>query len=440
MKTNQTLSKSHLEKQNTEENRPTWNGEVAKLCKRSEDLYMKVLLEDLSKIDLLMGNQDSPKTPISRDADQFSSGSQLRKLSILGFNWSALPEGRSSLSSEGTSQSKKEIVEKQEPLPNNIASEDRECSASMESQQEDLSKNCSDWKELKDSYKSNPRKSNKGIELFKDDTFMHREEKEEDIFATPKNQGVSNISDVVYIRPHNNSFSIAANALFKTSSERKPPFSSCPHENQQQLSSKKLKLKAEEQIFIAALTDVKAAQQNETPESGNQGKSKVSLIQRRNFKAVTLETKFKGSHSLDNLQKNYRFYCLLRPSTWEVNSLSLASYLLEESFPFKIALCPVTCPHVLGLVHTMNSSGSTSQIECVTPWPNLNFNHSKISNGDTRFKSSHPIRSKQVQHTLIEHLKAETISSVASCHIFVAKEFKKVDSGSFFRSVSGNFC
>lgn len=104
---------------------------------------------------------------------------------------------------------------------------------------------------------------------------------------------------------------------------------------------------------------------------------------------------------------------------------------------FQIAISSVICLHALSQVQKFNTLTNNKLVHCMTPWPSLHFNSSKVSNGDTRFKTSHPVRSRHQQELPMEHLKVQTIDAIVSNHTFVAKEFKKVDNGSFFRAISG---
>jgi hypothetical protein len=436
-KPNQNNQKMEQSPQTYESKVLRWNVNLPKLLKKSEDIYMKVLLEDLSRLDRLLSSQDSPKTPLSKDGDFFSCGSQLRRLSKLTINAADLHAHSSSLSSEGTGKSRINCIEQPNEKIGFKQSEELEYSLSMESYQDITSKEAFTWKEMKDSYKNNPKKPSLGIEFFKDDTFMGREEKEEEFFATPKNLLISNFHQEFQPRPHINSFSLACNNLQKTSSERKTQISFLTEESSIFHRSKNLKLKDEEQCRIITQEICQPEGSFKLQEPIKEIKKKCSLIERRKLKALPLETKFASSQPLESLHTSHKFYSLLRPATWQVNSLGFLASSLSGPQPFRVALCPVTSPHVLGLAHSLNARRPDLAINCIVPWPHLFFNCHKIAKGDTRFKADQPVGSKLVQTTLLEHLKAGTITAVASCHMFVAKEFKKIGSGSFFRAVSG---
>lgn len=411
--------------------------ELGKLRKKSEDHYMKTLLEDLSKLDHLMSNQDHPSTPISKEGDKFSCGSLLRKLSFLNYSKSNEEGSSSSLSSERTSksrQSSKEIVEEK---PKHEYSEEIEQSISRDSNQEASSRELSIWKQMKDTYRTSQRRSGRGSELFKDDTFMEREDKEEVYTATPKNVVVSNFDEEIIQRPHNNSFSIHTSALQKASSDRKSNLSANLQKPVPLSPSKVTQFKTE----LALKSDFERPLRLDESSTSQQGVTskpkKSSLIERRHLQLLTISTKFEVNPSLENLRKSHQFYSALRPATWQVNSVAAALSSLDDALPFQIALTPISSPHALSLVQAFNASIGSEVVKCITPWPYLHFNNSKITNGDTRFKACQPIRSKQQQVLLLDHLKSCSINSVSSDHLFVSKELKKVDGGNFFRAVSG---
>ena len=65
------------------------------------------------------------------------------------------------------------------------------------------------------------------------------------------------------------------------------------------------------------------------------------------------------------------------------------------------------------------------------------FDDEHISEGDTRFKSSPPLRTRCNRKFLKQEVALRILDSIASYHMYVPVKYKAVDNGNFKRAFNG---
>ena len=410
----------------------------AKLRIKCKKQFMNTMLQDLAKLEQLLSSRDSPPRSASRDGkdgDKKSYASLLRlwKHVDISAKWET-DQSCSDVSSHSDNSVEGSSAQKSESDNNNVNHNQGEMDQSISfGSKNALSRDeKAHWDAMKTSTSNIVSKIIKSSETYRDDTYLIEGKKMIETSITPKCSTGSHFDTegkTSYLRA---SFDRSRCATFsdkKAFCDNKKPklsrFGGGKDQKEHKMISTPPQKKTLEQSLHKSIMVAKKSQLLN---------KQSSLLERRKAKNLTIETKPELGPSLESLRVQSQFHRVLRPATWQLNSLNTLVSALERlkgEPSFKIVLSPVSSAHVVSQAKQFGS------IKCISTWPYIHFNSSKDSLNITKFKESQPIRSKADQLLLLENLLCGNISAIASGHKFVAKEFKKIDNGCFFKAVGG---
>ena len=175
-------------------------------------------------------------------------------------------------------------------------------------------------------------------------------------------------------------------------------------------------------------------------------KKQSTLLQRRKkFKMnLKINTDKKGHNSsknqIESCRYKYSFYGANRPIIWQKNAVTVVVDVMNKltSKPkFKVVLLNVSSASVISLIRDYNKNKNSRRIGVCVLTPHLMFHSGKIGEGMTQFKFGQPIRDRENRRHLINHHQIKSISMVSSGHLYVPRQFKKIDGGCFLKSFNG---
>jgi len=132
----------------------------------------------------------------------------------------------------------------------------------------------------------------------------------------------------------------------------------------------------------------------------------------------------------------YLAYMANHPDHWEANGISSVLSVLADKQPCcKVHFCNVSSASAISRITTRQIGETTITVETSPSY--LFFTALTVPDGDTRLKSSPPIRNKQNCNLLWDLLKLSKIDILASHHQPIAPQFKYLDLGNFKKAVPG---
>ena len=169
-----------------------------------------------------------------------------------------------------------------------------------------------------------------------------------------------------------------------------------------------------------------------TPTSANSpGSASNSLLQRRrisgSFSVVV-------SSIVTPIEVKHSYYMASYAHSWEVAGIDKLMKAVESS-NCRIHITSISA--VMAFNRLRKARSLRSQITCEVPASHLYFSSEAVPDNDTRFKCAPPIRSKHNQKFVWDLLNMNGISTVTSNHSCIHPDYKKVDCGSFLKSLNG---
>jgi dihydroorotase-like cyclic amidohydrolase len=135
----------------------------------------------------------------------------------------------------------------------------------------------------------------------------------------------------------------------------------------------------------------------------------------------------------------YLTYLANQPDHWEANGISaVLSFLADKQPRCRVHFCNVSSASAISRITSRRIGETTITVETSPNY--LYFTALSVQEGDTRLKSSPPIRNKLNCNLLWDLLKLGKIDILASHHQPIAPQFKYMDLGSFKKAVPGIAC
>lgn len=135
----------------------------------------------------------------------------------------------------------------------------------------------------------------------------------------------------------------------------------------------------------------------------------------------------------------YMTYMANHPDHWEANGISNVLSVLADKQPCcKVHFCNVSSASAISRITSRHIGETTITVETSPNY--LYFTALTVPEGDTRLKSSPPIRNKLNCNLLWDLLKLGKIDILASHHQPIAPQFKYLELGNFKKAVPGIAC
>lgn len=168
-----------------------------------------------------------------------------------------------------------------------------------------------------------------------------------------------------------------------------------------------------------------------------------NLLQRRKeFLALSINTddSVKSGENMELLRYKHGYFAANRPEVWQANAFEKLRRVLRgiKREKLKISLINVSSASLVSKIRSYNKKkNKRHQIHVSVCSPHLWFHSGQVRDKGTEFKSGQPLREKFNRKTLLSHIRLKSIDCVASGHLYVPKEFKRVDEGCFIKSFNG---